>query len=120
MPTKDELRENLEQNNRKFDEMNRVLKQQIHLHDQTKAELDALQSAFDKYQRDVEQLVDESVRVIAREMVALARMESPVYALGYVDSALAAFPAYPEDDTVDLSRVNPNQQVIMDLGGEPT
>lgn len=103
MPTKDELRENL-------DEMNRVLKEQLHRHDQTKAELDALQSEFDKYQRDVEQLVDESVRVIAREMVALARMESPVYALGYVDSALAAFPAYPEDSTVDLSRVNPNQR----------
>jgi hypothetical protein len=116
MPTKAELVINLNDNNRVIAEKDRLLKEQLARHDQTKAELDALQEEFDKYQESTEKATFGNANDIRLEMLALVRMESPVYAIAYAEAALAEFPALPDDNTVDLSRVPPSQSVLREFG----
>ena len=115
MPSKEELQDMLDSNNKVFEKKDRLLKENLKQIEKLNTELDALQAEFDRYQEDSSKNIVEYASSIAREMIQLARMESPIYAIAYAEAALERFPLYPEDNTVDLSRVAPNPQVFLDL-----
>lgn len=95
-------------------ELNATLKDTVNRLQAVNVEIDALQKQFEEYQRDADKMIVDNAADIRIEMINLARMESPVYALAYVEAALAAFPSYCEDDTIDLTRVPPNQQILRE------
>lgn len=95
-------------------ELTTTLKDTVNRLQAVNVEIDALQKQFDEYQKSADQMIVTNTDDIRKEMISLARLESPVYALAYVEAALAAFPSYCEDDTIDLTRVAPNQQILRE------
>lgn len=95
-------------------ELTTTLKDTVNRLQAVNVEIDALQKQFDEYQKSADQMIVTNTDDIRKEMINLAQMESPVYALAYVEAALAAFPSFVEDDTIDLTRVAPNQQILRE------
>lgn len=114
-PTKQELTDNLTRNNREMDRTSKLLRERIARIDQLNAEIDAMQKRWDDDVDTYIESVSINTQAVVKEMLELARMESPEYAIAYVESALSQFPLYEEEQGKDVRLFEPNQIVLADL-----